>query len=278
MTVTVNGAELHYTTRGSGPVCLVLSAIGTPPYERQIPSQLDDQMTLVFVDLRGGGLSSGDPADLTFDVLADDLEAIRADLGVERVAVLGHSILGALAIEYGRRRPLSMSHVIAVGMPPHGDMAAVAAAAAAFFEADATEGRKQILHENLAALPPGATPGQALFARTPARFFDPRFDAPPLVAGAVLKPALLAHIMGPLTRGWAVTAGTPLRTPLLLAHGRYDYVVPHGLWDAVVDRLPPATWHLFARSGHQPFVEEPERFAEVASRWMARTRASDIGA
>ena len=88
--------------------CLVLSMIGTDPYERLMPEALDDFLQLVFVDLRGGGKSTGDPDDLTFDLVADDLDAIRRALGVERVAVLGHSILGVLAIEYAVAGP-SMS-------------------------------------------------------------------------------------------------------------------------------------------------------------------------
>ena len=115
MIASVDGAELFYSTRGSGPVCLVLCSIGTKPFERMMPAQLSDRMQLVFIDLRGSGKSTGEPRDLTFDVVAADLETIRADLGVERVAVLGHSILGVLAIEYGRRSPASVSHVITAG-------------------------------------------------------------------------------------------------------------------------------------------------------------------
>src|SRR5947199_1136568 len=133
MTVSVNGAELFYSTRGNGPACLVLSGIGTKPYEHMTPSQLSDRLRLVYVDLRGSGLSTGEPADLTFDVLADDLEAIRVDLGVERIAVLGHSILGVLAIEYGRRCPGTVSHVITAGAPPIREVARVAAKAMYFF-------------------------------------------------------------------------------------------------------------------------------------------------
>ena len=65
MTVSVNGADLSCTTRGSGPACMVLSAIGTEPYVRQMPPPLTDHLTLVHVDLRGGGQSTGVAADLT---------------------------------------------------------------------------------------------------------------------------------------------------------------------------------------------------------------------
>jgi proline iminopeptidase len=270
-TVSVDGAELFYETRGDGPACLVLSSIGTKPYERQMPSQLSDRLKLVFVDLRGSGRSTGEPTGLTFDVLASDLEAVRADLGVERVAVLGHSVLGVLAIEYGRRRPASVSHVITVGTPPRADMAWMSAQATAFFEKEATEDRKQVLRDNLAKLPADASMGQTMFAQTPLRFFDARIDAVPLFAEASTRPELIMHLLGTLTAGWDVTAGPDsLQVPLFHAHGRHDYVVPYVLWDGVPEQLPDATFQLFERSGHQPFFEEPDAFTAALTDWMQR--------
>lgn len=270
MTVPVKNAELFYSTRGNGPACLVLTAAGTRPYEIQMPARLSDRLRLVFVDLRGGGRSTGDPADLSFDVLAEDLEAVRADLGVEKIAVLGHSIVGMLAIEYGRRRPDSVSHVITVGTPPYGDMARVSARATAFFEENASEERKQILRDNLASLPPDASPVQAMYAQTPMRFFDARLDVVPLFEGAEYRPSLLQQLMGVLAPGWDITADPgSVRVPVFLAHGRHDYVVPHVLWEGIPDRLPNATMQIFEQSGHQPFFEEPDRFTEAVTDWMA---------
>jgi proline iminopeptidase len=269
MICSVKGAELFYSTRGKGPACLVLSAIGTKPYERMTPPQLSDRLKLVYVDIRGGGQSTGDPADLTFDVLADDLEAIRGDLGVERIAVLGHSALGALAIEYGRRCPATVSHVIAVGTPPSNNMTRLSAKAASFFEEDASEDRKRVLRENLAKLPPGASLSETIFAQTPMRFFDARLDAAPLFAESDVKPRLLGHLMGPLLSSWDVTVdASSLRVPMFLAHGRYDYTVPYVMWDNIAATLPNTTMQIFEQSGHQPFFEEPDRFAATVTDWM----------
>ena len=271
MNVSVKGAELFYSTRGSGPVCFVLSGIGTNPYERMTPPQLSDRFQLVYVDPRGSGRSTGEAADLTFDVLAEDLETLRAALGVEKVAVLGHSILSVLAIEYGRRCPGSVSHVITAGATPDGDMTRLAASSTAFFEADASEERKGILRDNLVRLPAEPARAEVMFAQTPMRFFDPRYDAAPLYAEAIVRPEFLQRVFGTLTPGWDVTDGaSDLRVPLLLAHGRYDYAVPYRLWDGIPERLPNATLELFERSGHQPFFEEPERFVAALSEWMAR--------
>ncbi|WP_437949982.1 alpha/beta hydrolase [Sorangium sp. So ce296] len=269
MFVSVKGAELFYSVQGDGPACLVLSSIGTRPYERQMPAQLSDRLKLVHVDLRGSGRSTGDPADLTFDALAEDLESVRSALGLERIAVLGHSILGALAVEYGRRCPGSVSHVIAVGTPPSGDMALLSARSASFFEEDASEERKRILRDNLSRLPKDAPPGHAMLAQTPLRFFDPRIDAAPLFAEADVKPQFFAHLLGRLAPAWDIRVDSgSLRVPIFLALGRYDYAMPHVLWEGVAPTLPTLTPHLFERSGHQPFFEEPERFTAAVTAWM----------
>jgi len=269
MQVSVGGAELYYVARGTGPVCLVLCNLGTAVMERQMLPPLETHLTLVYVDLRGSGQSTGDPASLTFDALAEDLEAVRRHLGVERVAVLGWSILGVLAIEYARRCPASVSHAIAVGTPPKGSIPWLIAEQSAFFEAHASAERKEIYRANLAALPPGTPPTQAVFAQAPMRFFDPRTDMVPLLAGALFNPALFAQLLGPLTQAWeaAADAGS-LRVPLLVALGRHDYVSPSVLWDPVLPALPAATAVVFERSGHQPFYEEPERFTSVVTDWM----------
>jgi hypothetical protein len=65
MTVSVPGANIHCTipdsARGDRPVCFVLSAIGSKPYERQMPAELRQRLELAYVDPRGSGRSTGRP-------------------------------------------------------------------------------------------------------------------------------------------------------------------------------------------------------------------------
>ncbi len=76
--------------------------------------------------------------------------------------------------------------------------------------------------------------------------------------------------MGTLAPPWDIAADlASLRVPMLIAHGRYDYVVPHFLWHDVAASLQRASVRLFHESGHQPFFEEPERFALALTDWMA---------
>jgi pimeloyl-ACP methyl ester carboxylesterase len=72
---------------------------------------------------------------------------------------------------------------------------------------------------------------------------------------------------------WDVAAiADSLTVPILLAHGRHDYVVPYRLWADIVPKLPAATFHLFESSGHQPFVEEPDHFTTVVADWLRVAR------
>jgi proline iminopeptidase len=269
--VTVDGVDLHYTVRGQGPWCLVPCAIGAAHYEL-LTAGLTDRFTIVCLDMRASGRSGGQASDVTFDLLAADFEAVRRHVGAERWAVLGYSIVGAVAIEYGRRCPETVSHVIAAGTPPNGDMAGMVTAGMAYVEREASAERKRLFAENMARLPPGTDPRQAVPAQTPLRFYDARFDVTPLYAVAEVKPPFFAQLMGSLTASWDVTAGE-LRVPLLVAHGKHDYVVPHTMWADVLPRLPSASFVLFERSGHQPFFEEPERFGQVMSEWMGKAAA-----
>ena len=269
--VIVDGVELNYTVRGQGSWCLVPCAVGVAHYEL-LTAGLTDRFTIVCLDMRASGRSGGQASELTLDLLARDFEAVRRHVGAERWAVLGYSIAGAVAIEYGRRCPDTVSHVIAAGTPPNGDMAGMVKAGMAYAEHQASDERKRLFAENMARLPPGTDPRQAVPAQTPLRFFDARFDVTPLYAVAEVKPLFFAQLMGPLTAAWDVTAGE-LRVPLLVAHGKHDYVVPHTMWADVLPRLPSASFVLFERSGHQPFFEEPERFGQVMSEWMGKAAA-----
>jgi proline iminopeptidase len=57
--------------------------------------------------------------------------------------------------------------------------------------------------------------------------------------------------------------------PVLLCLGRSDHLIPHTSWDGVEPRPHQVVTALFERSGHTPFVEEPERFTDVLARWLS---------
>ena len=108
-TVTLNEVDIHYRTIGEGPVLFLVSpgwgvASG---YLQRAFSSLVKHLRLVFIDTRGSGLSCR-PADAmrmgSVD-MANDLEALRAHLGLSEMSILGHSNSGAIALAYAARYP-----------------------------------------------------------------------------------------------------------------------------------------------------------------------------
>ena len=76
----------------------------------------------------------------------------------------------------------------------------------------------------------------------------------------------------PRDRWWLATRKTrlvprasELRCPTLLIVGRHDPQTPVRVSRVLNARIPDSQLAIFERSGHSPFVEEPERFAQVLS-------------
>jgi len=75
------------------------------------------------------------------------------------------------------------------------------------------------------------------------------------------------------TRGSEVTIDArPLPASILVARWRCDYAVPYTLSNGIAEKLPNATLRIFERSGHHPFVEEPEAFSAGVTDWIGGLR------
>lgn len=59
-----------------------------------------------------------------------------------------------------------------------------------------------------------------------------------------------------------------LRRPTLLVVGRHDPQTPVHVSTALNERIPESQLTIFERSGHSPFLEEPERFAQVLTAFL----------
>jgi pimeloyl-ACP methyl ester carboxylesterase len=127
-TIAAGRFRLRYRLEGTGsPTIAIGSAIQGP---RLFSPQLREHLRLVFLDHRGFAASPGpvDTAEFALDTLVDDIERARQELGLGRVAVLGHSAHALMALEYAKKYPAHVSHVIMISMAP--DLSATSAAAA----------------------------------------------------------------------------------------------------------------------------------------------------
>lgn len=120
--IPVGGASLHTRAVGRGRPVIVLH--GGPDFDSGylLPEldRLADAFRLVYYDQRGRGRSAAGvrPEDVSLASDLDDLDAVRRHFGLESPVLLGHSWGTVLALEYARRHPAHVSHLVLLDPAP----------------------------------------------------------------------------------------------------------------------------------------------------------------
>ncbi len=121
--IRANGVELHLARAGAGRPLLLMH--GWPEFWwtwEPVMQRLASRFTLIAPDFRGFGASekpAGDAqsAEAGSPVLAQDMLALLAALGIERAGVVGHDI-GAIVIqEMARRAPERLAGIFCFDCP-----------------------------------------------------------------------------------------------------------------------------------------------------------------
>jgi pimeloyl-ACP methyl ester carboxylesterase len=275
---TVDDVALHYRVAGSGPrTVIVPGAAFDADLER-----LADRHRVVFYDARNRGRSQSitEAARLGFYREVDDLEAVRAHLGLERVAVLGWSYNAGIAACYALTRTVRVSHLVLVApIAPRSDFAIDPSPPPAPHLLARLD---QLRADGLEARDPAAYCREWRKVYVPVLMGDPdRFErlvADPCACANEWPDHVtraLAHVfldLGIYDWGDALRA---LHTPTLVVHGERDQI-PIESAEAWVDALPAARLLSLPEVGHFPWAEEPDAFfAAVADfldgSWPAAT-------
>ena len=117
-----DGVRIAYATCGAGyPIVKAPNWLNhiefdwESPVWRHVFRELSSDHLLVRFDQRGNGLSDWDAEDLSFEAWVTDLETVVEATRLERFALLGISQGGAVSVEYARRHPGRVSHIIMLG-------------------------------------------------------------------------------------------------------------------------------------------------------------------
>lgn len=279
-TISAGPFQLPYLIEGAGSPAIV---IGSARYYRRAFSQnLRNHLRLVFMDHRGFAPSPGpvDTSEFELEKLADDVERLRQELGLGRVAVIGHSGHAYMALEYAKKYPERTSHVVMIGISPNLSQA-IAELADKSYHALADPDRlaaeqqnmRSLSNEELAALPPDQAFVRGYIRNAARTWYDPRFDCTFLWEGVTPNMDMFRYVWGKLFAEIDISQGLEqFDRPVLLALGRYDFIVaPPSSWDAVKSKFKNLTIRIFEKSGHTPQFEDPELFDREFLNWMNRT-------
>lgn len=103
-----------YSVQGEGPPLFLIHGIGASRHSWDgLVQAVSHNYRCIHYDLRGHGLSPKPKPPYTLDDLVEDLEALRAELGIEKAHFAGHSLGGMIGPAYARRYP---DRVLSLGL------------------------------------------------------------------------------------------------------------------------------------------------------------------
>ncbi|MEV7403483.1 alpha/beta hydrolase [Streptomyces sp. NPDC091267] len=273
---TYDGTELAYHLVGQGAplICLPGGAMRASAYLGDLGG-LDAHRQLVLLDLRGTG-DSAVPDDISTyrcDRLVDDVEALRAHLGLERIDLLAHSAAADLASLYAARYPRALRSLLLVAPTTR-------AAGFAFAEHEAREaaGLRQSepwYEEALLALEEiwaGRLTDELRAAARP--FLYGRWDAPAQAHAALsaeqINPVAAQGYYAPggLDPATTVPALRELRSPVLVLAGEYDGVTTPDRAAELAALFPNAEFAVQRGAAHFPWLDDPGAFVRTVAAFL----------
>jgi len=111
--VKVNGIELYYEINGSGKPLVLISGLGYPLWQwRKMVPFLAEHSQVITFDNRGVGQSDKPAGPYTSQMLAADTAGLLDALGIEKAAIMGHSMGGFIAQAMALYYPEKVSGLI----------------------------------------------------------------------------------------------------------------------------------------------------------------------
>ena len=121
-TIRANGLDIGYDVHGAGPPLVLLhgaTSLGREDYAAQLPS-MSKAFLVHLPDARGHGRTRWDAANgFEYRWLVDDLTAFVDGLGLDSFHLVGFSMGGMTALQFGARHPERLRTLVVVGITPH---------------------------------------------------------------------------------------------------------------------------------------------------------------
>ena len=255
-----------YTIEGTGPALFMVHGVGA---RRALWAALTERLaqgfTCISYDLRGHGDSPVPAAPFSLDDLVDDLEALRARLGIDKARVIGHSLGGMIAPAYARAYP---ERVFSLGL--------LSTAAGR-----TTEDRAKVMAVIAAMEEKGVAPVLDTLVE---RWYTDEFAAArPDAVQARIKQALdtPADVFLNVFRIYAETEMAPwlhqIGAPSLVLTEELDGGCNPRLNRFIADQLPNSELVILKGLKHAILTEAPERAAAAVQGFLARREDERAG-
>ncbi|MFG2617089.1 alpha/beta fold hydrolase [Streptomyces sp. NPDC048507] len=268
-----DGTRLAYRETGHGDPLICLP--GGPADSRYLGDLggLSAHRRLVVLDLRGTGRSAvpEDPESYRCDRQTDDVEALRAHLGLARADVLAHSAGANLAARYAARYPERIGRLALIG--PGTRAVGIDVPGRTRRELALRRAGEPWFPRAFAALE-AITAGTGGDRDAIAPFFCGRWDAAAREHHAAGQPAdreIVARFgaEGAFDPDATRRALAALPVPVLLLAGEFDLNSPPDMVAAFAELLTDAALVVQSGAGHYPWIDDPARFVRTTAAFLA---------
>jgi len=246
--IKVNDIELAYTRRGKGTPLVLLHGY---PLDHHlwddVAPLLEDTFDLILPDLRGFGESTTVDSPYTMDDYASDIAGLLDQLGIQKAAIVGHSMGGYVALAFARLYPERVSGLGLVSSQVLAD------------PPDRKEGR----YKSAADVSEKGI-GAVVETMAPKFTSDERLQG---LARETMERQQPAAFIGALKAMAERMDSTPLlssfKFPVVIIHGEADALIPIERAREVKKAVPHAHLVELNGAGHIPMMEAKEETARA---------------
>jgi len=282
MFAQINGTKIYFDVEGSGYVPEgpkmvkkdVLFAIHGGPGSDHSDlkpwlTPLSEHVQIVYMDQRCNGQSERvDPAICTFEQLADDIEALKNYLGLEKIHILGHSFGGMVAQHYAVKYASSILKLFLICTAPSKE-----------FYKDALEFAKKVATPEQVALIPEFFEGHIRDEEHAIAWWDAMFELyfynkdPQIMFETGNRPIgsqeVANYTFKYLMPQYDVRNQIKnIKIPTLVVSGRHDWITPVTQGEVIHQLIDKSTFIVYEQSGHMPFIEEHQKFIADVSHFL----------
>ncbi len=259
MRIAVDDASIDVATSGKGEAIVLIHGF---PMTREIWSAqtaaLQKKYLVICPDLRGMGRSQVWEGPYLMETLAADVAAVLDALGIDRAALVGHSMGGYVAMAFCRMYTERVTKLALVCSRLAADSESAARERNDLAErAERTASIEPVVEAYVPRmLAPEASATARNSAYAIARQNDPR-GAAALLRGAAQR-----------VESWDIARD--LQMPVLVVAGARDSIVNLEEAHAVCAAFSHGALEVFERSGHLPMLEEPQALARCLVEFAGR--------
>lgn len=275
--ITLENYCLKYSVAGKKSKKMIVIG-GHLYYPKTFSLELLEHFTIYFVDHIGFSKVTSDISDFCYfemKSLLKDLELFRNLLNIEDFILVGHSGHGYIALEYAKKYPKYVSHLLMIAISPN--LSAHAhQKSEEYFQNQAQEQRKESFKISMGYLESDISKNpekrfiSMMLRMAPRIWFDYKIDRNYLWDDIQVYMPAMDYIWGTVFREIDITFDLDnFNVKTLLVLGKNDYLLPDPqVWDEYLPKFKDIDIKIINDCGHNPQLEQVQEFNQIILSWF----------